>query len=267
MGYDHKSWPFFCFAANLQRSRIKEKMEEITIDKIVRSRRRTITLVVTQDATLVVRAPLRASISYIESVVKKKSAWIRKKLFEASQRPKAPAREYVDGEEFLYLGRAYKLCFVERAGKDIELTDKLCLSGRVKPIARYVIRRWYKAAALKIIGQRCQWYADATSYKPAAINITEARKRWGSCGSKGTLNFSWRLIMAPQEVIDYVIVHELAHIGQLNHSPAFWDRVAGILPDYRKMEKWLKENGCLLVPFSLLFAIYPYVPGLSIGFS
>jgi predicted metal-dependent hydrolase len=222
-------------------------MEEITIDKIVRSRRRTITLVVTQYATLVVRAPLRASISYIESVVRKKSAWIRQKLIEVSQRPKAPVKEYVNGEEFWYLGRSYKLCFVERAGKDIELTEKLCLSARVKPIARYVIRRWYKTAALKIIDQRCQWYADATGYKPAAIKITEARKRWGSCGSKGTLNFSWRLIMAPVEVIEYVIVHELAHIEQLNHSPAFWDKVAGILPDYKKREKWLKENGGLLV--------------------
>jgi hypothetical protein len=73
--------------------------------------------------------------------------------------------------------------------------------------------------------------------------------------------------MAPLSVIDYVIVHELAHIGQLNHSPAFWDKVAEILPDYRKKEKWLKENGGLLVPFSLLFSIYPYVTGLSIGFS
>jgi hypothetical protein len=259
--------PFFVSLPIGSGVELKKKMEEITIDKIVRSRRRTITLVVTQDATLVVRAPLRASISYIESVVRKKSAWIRQKLIEASRRPKPRAKEYVDGEEFWYLGRAYKLCLVEQAGRDIELTDKLCLSARVKPIARYVIRRWYKAAALKIIGQRCQWYADATGYKPAAIKITEARKRWGSCGSRGTLNFSWRLIMAPLSVIDYVIVHELAHIGQLNHSPAFWDKVAGILPDYRKREKWLKENGCLLVPFSLLFAIYPYVPGLSIGFS
>jgi predicted metal-dependent hydrolase len=82
--------------------------------------------------------------------------------------------------------------------------------------------------------------------KPVAIKITEARKRWGSCGSKGTLNFSWRLIMAPMEVIDYVIVHELAHIGQLNHSPTYWRKVAEILPDYKKREKWLKENGGLL---------------------
>jgi predicted metal-dependent hydrolase len=221
-------------------------MEDIIIDRIVRSRRRTITLVVTQDSTLLVRAPLRASNSYIERVVRKKSAWIRQKLVEVSLRPKSPAKEFVNGEEFMYLGQAYKLCLVEQAEKDIELTDKLCLSARVKPIARFVLRRWYKAAALKIIGQRCQWYADATGLKPVAVNITEARKRWGSCGSKGTLNFSWRLIMAPPEVIDYVIVHELAHIGRLNHSPAFWRQVADILPDYKKREKWLKENGGLL---------------------
>lgn len=221
-------------------------MEEVTINKIVRSRRHTITLVVTPDSTLVVRAPIGASISYIESMVRKKSAWIRQKLIEVSLRPKSPVKEYVNGEEFLYIGQAYKLCIVEHAEKDIELKDKLCLSARVRPIARHVIRRWYKSVALKIIGQRCQWYVDATGYKPVSIKITEARKRWGSCGSKGTLNFSWRLIMAPMEVIDYVIVHELAHIGQLNHSPTYWRKVADILPDYKKREKWLKENGGLL---------------------
>jgi len=221
-------------------------MEEIIIDKIVRSRRRTITLVVMQDSTLVVRAPLHTSISYIESMVRKKSSWIRQKLFEVSMRPKPAVKEFVDGEEFLYIGRAYKLCIVEQAEKDIELKDKLFMTARVMPIARYVLRRWYKSAALKVIGLRCQWYVETTGLKPVSVKITEARKRWGSCGSKGTVNFSWRLIMAPMEVIDYVIVHELAHIGQLNHSKAYWRLVADILPDYQKREKWLKENGSLL---------------------
>lgn len=221
-------------------------MEEITINKIMRSRRRTLTLIITPDSTLVVRAPLGASNSYIESMVRKKSAWIKRKLFETSLRPKAPTREFVNGEEFLYIGQAYKLCIVEQAQKDIELKDNLYLSARVEPLARYVIRRWYKSAAAKIIGQRCQWYADATGLKPISVKITEAKRRWGSCGAKGTLNFSWRLIMAPMEVIDYVIVHELVHIGQLNHSPEFWCQVADVLPDYKKREKWLKENGGLL---------------------
>jgi len=221
-------------------------MEEFTINKIVRSRRRTITLVVMQDSSVVVRAPLHASLPYIESMVRKKSGWIRKKLLEVSLRPKPSVKEFINGEEFLYIGRAYTLCFVEQAAKDIELTDKLCLSARIKPIARHALRRWYKFAALKVIGERCQWYADATGYKPASLKVTDAKRRWGSCGSKGTLNFSWRLIMAPLEIIDYVVVHELAHIGQLNHSPAFWQKVADILPDYKKRERWLKENGGLL---------------------
>ncbi len=221
-------------------------MEEIIINKIMRSRRRTVSLMVMPDATLVVRAPLSASNSFIESVVRKKSAWIKKKLSEISLRTKPPAREFINGEEFLYIGQTYKLCIVDQADKDIELGENLFLSTRVRPIARYVIRRWYKSAAAKIIAQRCQWYADATGFKPVSIKISEARKRWGSCGSKGTLNFSWRLIMAPMEIIDYVIVHELAHIGQLNHSPAFWRQVSDILPDYKSREKWLKENGSLL---------------------
>ena len=163
-----------------------------------------------------------------------------------SQRPKPRPKEFIDGEEFLYLGRKYELSLVPRATKDVELTDRLCLADRVRPFASRALKRWYQVAARQFIGQRCEWYAASIGCQPVSVKINDARKRWGSCGSKGTLNFSWRLIMAPPDIIDYVVVHELAHIGQLNHSAAFWRRVADVLPDYKIREAWLQENGGLL---------------------
>ena len=221
-------------------------MENIEIDKIVRSRRRTIALIVTTDATLVVRAPLRTPLAYIRNLVNRKSAWIRRKLREARNFPEPPVKEFVNGEEFLYLGRIYKLCIADQSAPDVELKDKLYISRKVLPEARDVLGKWYKTEAKQKIIGRCLWCADVNGYRPVAVKISGARKRWGSCGAKGMLNFSWRLIMAPWEVIDYLIVHELVHLDHPNHSKLFWNKVRSILPDYEKQAHWLKENGQLL---------------------
>ncbi len=221
-------------------------MAKIKIDKIVRSNRKTVALIVTQDATLVVRAPVFTPMEHIERLVSKKSSWIRQKIAEVSKRPKTLAKQFVGGEGFLYLGKLHELHIVDDASLIIELKDRLYISKNSLPQARQVIVQWYKEEALKIIRERCAWYAKITGYKPASVKITNAQKRWGSCGPKGTLNFSWRLIMAPVEVIDYLVVHELVHIRQPDHSKLFWTKVKSILPDYQMREKWLKQNGRLL---------------------
>jgi hypothetical protein len=115
-------------------------MEEIKISKIIRSKRKTVALIVTHDATLVVRAPLRAPLGYINSLVSKKSIWIRQKLLEISKRPKPLTKEFVNGEEFFYLGKPYKLCIVENSDIDIEFEDKLYLSERAMSRARDVLK-------------------------------------------------------------------------------------------------------------------------------
>lgn len=221
-------------------------VEEIKINRIVRSRRRTIALVVTEDAMLVVRAPYHTPLEYIKNLVGKKSAWIRRKISEMPKRGQAPAKEFENGEKFFHLGKQYDLCIVENTAADVELKDHLCLAQQALPEARNVLMRWYRSEALKKITERCRWYATMTGCTPSSLKITGARKRWGSCGAKGSLNFSWRLIMAPPEVIDYVIVHELIHIGQMDHSKQFWNKVGGILPDYAQQRKWLREHDRLL---------------------
>ena len=221
-------------------------MEEIPVEKIIRSRRRTIALEVTPAATLIVRAPLRASAAYIEEIIQKKSSWILRKMDEMKQRPLSPCHEYAEGELFLFLGRSYPLHIVENGSITIERSDRLNVSRTLMPDIRNQLKHWYREEARKEIQARCMWFSLKTGHVPATIRITDARQRWGSCTHKGGLNFSWRLIQAPPEIVDYVVVHELVHIDQPDHSKKFWAKVRKIMPDYERRRNWLKDNEWLL---------------------
>ena len=157
-------------------------------------------------------------------------------------------RSFIEGEEFLYLGRVYKLRFVPNTGHALSVVDdSFCLSGDCTGNARQVVESWYRDRAYEVVSDRVAYYSWLSGIKFRKVNITDARKRWGSCSPNGNLNIAWRLIMAPARVIDYVIVHELAHIEIKSHSEEFWRRVGVIISDYKKDEKWLRENGDFLV--------------------
>ena len=97
--------------------------------------------------------------------------------------------------------------------------------------------------AAEIIEARCRYYAPVMGVSYGTVTIREQKTRWGSCSAKGNLNFNWKLVLMPQEILDYVVVHELAHRIQMNHSAAFWAEVGKILPDYKERRQWLKVNG------------------------
>jgi predicted metal-dependent hydrolase len=221
-------------------------MEDIPVEKIIRSRRRTLSLEVTPSATLIVRAPLKASSAYIEEMIRQKRSWILRKQDEMKRRPLSPCHEYAEGELFLFLGRSYPLHIVEGGNMTIERSDKLCVSRTFMPRIRNQLKHWYMEEARKELQARCIWFSMKTGLTPSAIRITDARNRWGSCTYKGGLNFSWRLIQAPPDIVDYVVVHELVHISQRDHSNQFWAKVQKILPDYKQRWKWLRENERLL---------------------
>ena len=109
--------------------------------------------------------------------------------------------------------------------------------------AAQLFEQWYRQQARTVFTERVELYAQKYGFEYAKIRISSARTRWGSCSSKGTLSFTWRLVMAPLEIVDYVVVHELSHLREHNHSKAFWAQVAAILPDYKSRRKWLKVNG------------------------
>jgi len=120
------------------------------------------------------------------------------------------------------------------------------LSISAQPQAESLFTTWYKKQARKVLTGRVKFFANKYDFKVRKIRISSARTRWGSCSQKGTLSYTWRLVMAPSNVIDYVVVHELCHLKEMNHSKAFWLQVEAILPDYKQRRKWLKDKGKFL---------------------
>ena len=214
-----------------------------TTDQIIRSSRKTLALIVKRDGSLVVRAPFRASAKSIREFVKKNRQWIEKKQAAAlAMLPPAP-RQYVTGETFLYLGTMYPLEIVKDQKKDLLLDHSFKLAEPARGRAVLAFEGWYRAQARQILEERVKHYACRYDFQYRRIGITSARTRWGSCGATGSLNFSWRLIMAPLEAVDYVVVHELVHTIFHNHAKQFWHRVGNILPNYEEHRAWLRKNG------------------------
>ena len=215
------------------------------IDKLVRSKRRTLSLIVETDGTLTVRAPLRMSEADIRRFIEEKADWIKRKQVKARDEAPAP-RQFVDGETYLYLGKEIPLRLVPD-GKPALVMDRVFkLSEGARPRAESIFEAWYKTQARVVLAERVKFFARKHGFKVGKIRISSARTRWGSCSQKGTLSFTWRLVMAPPEVIDYVIVHELCHLKELNHSKAFWAQVEAILPGYKRQRTWLKNHGKFL---------------------
>lgn len=210
--------------------------------KVIRSKRRTIALAVTADASLIVRAPMNTPLSYIERLVESKIDWIRRAVARVNSRPRPVKHEYIDGESFLYLGRLYKLRVIKNAGKKLDFRSEFILSTKEKKNARELLIAWYKKEAKRKISERVEWCARRAGFSYKSIRITTANRRWGSCSTSGNLNFSWRLIMAPLSVVDYVVVHELTHLEHKNHSKEFWNRVKIMYPHYEKAKNWLRVN-------------------------
>lgn len=176
--------------------------------KVIRSQRKTMAVEIHQDGQIVVRAPYRISQTRIRQFVEEKSDWIQKNL-EKMQ------------------------------GKQQEKTQLPKLSPEER-------ERLQKAAG-EVFLQRSRYFAELLNVHFNRITIREQKTRWGSCSSKQNLNFNWKLILAPPEILDYVVVHELCHLKEMNHSPAFWHEVEQILPDYPQRKKWLKDNGWKLM--------------------
>lgn len=219
-------------------------MDKIKINKIERSKRKTIALLVNSDATLTVKAPFLIPQGYIEKIITKKHNWIIKKVKEVKDKPQIKTHEFVNGEGFLFLGKSYRLKIGNYTS--VQLGDYLFFPKSKKGQLQEDLTDWYKQQAFQKITSRANWYSKKMGVSYSALKLSSAEKRWGSCGRSNTLSINWRLVMAPLKTLDYVVVHELTHIEQKNHSKRFWNRVKVILSDYEKSRDWLKENGYTL---------------------
>jgi predicted metal-dependent hydrolase len=216
------------------------------IDQLIRSKRRTIAIIVHRDGKVIVRAPLKAPEALIRAFIESKSGWIAEKKAEAAQHVRLPVKTFTGGEKFLLLGREIPLRVVPGQKTALTLQEDFILNQTAQPKARAVFEKWYQAKAREVLTERVQLYARQFGLRYTKIRISSARTRWGSCSSRGTLSFTWRLVMAPLDVVDYVVIHELAHIKVKNHSPFFWAEVAKMQPDYKRRLTWLKKNGRFL---------------------
>ena len=215
----------------------------IEINQIIRTKRKTLALIVKPDGSLIVRAPLRASEKRIQEFVEKNRQWIEKNQANALAAPARASRYYLPGEMFLYLGAAYPLEMVEGQRQPLWLDSTFKLAASHQSEAALAFERWYREQARQVLSARVELFARQYGFRYKGIRITSARTRWGSCSASGSLSFSWRLIQAPQNVVDYVVVHELVHTVIHNHSKRFWHRVGVILPEYREHRQWLRAHG------------------------
>ncbi len=203
-------------------------------------------------------APVSMENNQIILLVENKREWIVNKLENYQQRPMQirVERKFISGEKLLFMGENYPLSVLEHEGGScsVNLIDNHFLVTINKDIPqekrREVIRKkleqWYIGRAKELIRERLELFTDKISVKVNTVRFKNQKTRWGSCSQRGNLNFNWKLVMAPTHIVDYVVVHELCHLRQLNHSKAFWQIVESQIPDYKERRKWLKENGIKL---------------------
>lgn len=221
----------------------------VAISQIIRSKRKTITLMINSEAQLIIRAPLSTPDRIIEELVEKKADWITKKQEAVQQRKKRHLpKHFREGEDFLFLGTSHTLHFSPDVSEITAMNGFLLIPAGIKDLKQAIIA-WYRAEALRFISCRLPYFTVQSGVTYKSIKITGARKRWGSCGSNGSLNFSWRLVMCPPSVVDYVVAHEVSHLKHHNHSREFWQAVQILLPDYKTQKTWLRENQSLMEIF------------------
>lgn len=230
--------------AEEQRSiQLAEKLITYTLKRS--PKRRSIGLRI-DDQGLTVSMPLRASEKWLHSVLQEKSAWVVDKL-DNWQSKKLPVQKWEDGEPILFRGETFTLRVVSglvRATPQItefELTIPVYDTTNQGVVTKKILQ-WYKREAERVFNECVEHFAPLMNVAPKEIKLTSAKTQWGSCTTQGVVRLNWQLVTMPLHLIDYVVVHELAHLVEMNHSPAFWRVVEGACPDYAKcrveLRKW-----------------------------
>ena len=211
------------------------------------SRRKTASIYIERDGQVSVLVPDALSDSEIEQLLENKRKWIYQHQAEWQALHTARVqRAYVSGEGFLYLGRSYRLKVVPEQSETLMLKDGyFCLRANngSSPDADTAFRAFYRTKGQTRIRDRVERNEKKFGLQAKAVRIIDLKHRWASCSSDGTLNFHWKCMMAPLTVLDYIVVHELAHLRYPNHTQTFWNAVDKVLPDYRERKSWLRVHG------------------------
>ncbi len=228
----------------------KRRIRDIDYQLLPGSERKTTDIVIERNGEVVVRPPQGFSAREIDAVVESKRIWIYRNLAQwRDLNATSVVREWVNGESFLYLGRAYRLSLVAGQECDLKLKEgRFCLKRSLiddggPKAAKKAFVDFYCEKGLLRIKDRVNYFAPKVGVKPNQVSVKEIGYRWASCSKINNLSFNWKCMMAPLTVIDYVVVHELCHIHHRDHSDTFWNEVDKIIPDYRLRKTWLKEHG------------------------
>jgi|LSQX01.2.fsa_nt_gb predicted metal-dependent hydrolase len=228
------------------------KKIDITVS---RRRRKTLGISVSVTKGVQVAAPINASDDTIHQILSRKAPWIIEKLSHLHEiESQTPIKGFVTGDVFPYLGKDYILEITENPNAkkasvsldnnrfNVVLPETLSTNNRPE-IIRDTFILWYKKKAKEILALRIEKYSQELGVVPTALVIKGQKTIWGSCTADNKININWKILMAPLDIIDYLVVHELSHIRVKNHSKNFWSLVESILPSYRELSGWLKQNG------------------------
>ena len=208
-------------------------------DQIIRSRRKSIAITVNEQGQLIVRAPLRCDEARILAFVEKKSEWITKQTARMKENLKLLPSENLDGYIFSFKGKLIQISFSDNNRIVLE-GDKLCVPNCVK---EKEICNWLKKQASTVFLETTLRISTIMGCSFHSVLVSMAKTRWGSCTFDNKIRLTFRLIYAPQEMIEYVVIHELAHTKYKNHGKLFWNMVEKYCPDYKRRRKWLKDHG------------------------
>jgi predicted metal-dependent hydrolase len=229
---------------------VKATQEDKILYEVIRSHRSTADIIIERDGTVIVRAPEWANDEQVATLVESKYYSICQGLAEWRDLNAARVlRDFKNGESFLYLGRTYRLLLVSDQNETLLLKNgrfTLCCDltehGGINA-GRAAFRDFYITKGLARLRSRVDYFAPKVGVKPDGVEVKELGHRWASCSTSGNLSFHWKCTMAPQTIIDYIVVHELCHFHHRDHTKEFWNEVDKVMPNFRERKDWLRQNG------------------------
>jgi predicted metal-dependent hydrolase len=226
------------------------RIDDLLIEVRRSARRRSVDLIVDRFGDLVINVPQSLPHPEVESIIRRKREWIYKKLGQ-KEITFCPIRkkEYVTGEGFYYLGKKYRLRLLDDGefGSNIPplrlLNGSFLMPRSAVSKGRHHFVKWYTRQGQAWISNAVELLKERVLAKPKSIGVRDLKFRWGSCNASGDVYFHWRAILLPPNIIRYLILHELVHLREHNHSPSFYEHLRRAAPNYQETERWLKENG------------------------
>jgi len=215
--------------------------------EVVRSQRKKSASINVKNNHVIISVPKNLSDFRIQEIINKKSLWIKTRLKEQKETSTPILKEFVSGESFPYLGKNFRLKIEVGDEPLVKLKNGYIVvqvpkEQNSKDRIKYYLEEWYKIHAINKLKEKTIRFSKSVGVTPKTISIKNYKARWGSCSANGDITYNWKIILAPHRVVDYVVIHELCHLLEHNHSPRYWKLVARHMQDWKTRRDWLKTN-------------------------